>query len=98
MFVVSLSYKVDLSKVDQYIEEYVAFLETYYEAGVFLASGRKVPRTGGVILAQAKNRQALMDILHQDPFHREGLADYQVTEFIPNKVAKGFEALLEPVS
>lgn len=31
--------------------EYAAFLDRYCADGTFLVSGRKVPRTGGVILA-----------------------------------------------
>lgn len=93
MFVVSLTYKVDLSEVDKFIEEHVNYLNKYYEKGNFLMSGRKEPRVGGVILAQANSLNALNVILAEDPFHRESLATYEVTEFIPSKFAKGFEVI-----
>lgn len=93
VYVVSLSYKVDLSEVDNYIDEHVAFLEKYYEKGSFIASGRKVPRTGGVILAQAESKEALMAILEEDPFFKADLAKYEIIEFVPTKVAHGFESL-----
>jgi len=93
VYVVSLSYKVDLSEVDNHIEEHVAFLEKYYEKGNFIASGRKVPRTGGVILAQAESKESLMTILQEDPLFKADLANYEIIEFTPTKVAQCFESL-----
>ncbi len=93
MYVVSLSYKGDLSEIDKYLERHVAFLDTYYKRGNFIASGRKVPRTGGVILAQAESKEVLTTILQEDPFFELDLAEYEITEFIPTKVADGFESL-----
>lgn len=95
MFVVSLTYKVDLADVDQYIEAHVAYLEKYYQLGNFMVSGRKIPRTGGVILARAQSREALDHILAEDPFFIANLADYEVTQFVPTKVAEGCENFFE---
>lgn len=47
MFIVSLTYKRPLSEVDQHLEAHVAYLKQQYGDGHFIASGRKVPRTGG---------------------------------------------------
>jgi uncharacterized protein YciI len=93
MFVVSISYTVELSEVDPHIEAHIAYLEKYYAAGSFIASGRKVPRTGGVILAQAESKIALERILQEDPFSQANIARYEITEFIPTKVAEGLEVL-----
>ncbi len=96
MFVISINYISDLSVVDSYIEEHIAFLDKYYEAGYFIASGRKEPRTGGIILAQASTRAELQEIVAQDPFFKAGIAEYELTEFTPSKVANGFEVLNQP--
>ncbi|MEZ5588729.1 MAG: YciI family protein [Sedimenticolaceae bacterium] len=93
MFVVSITYKAELSEVDNYISEHVAYLEQYYDKGNFIASGRKVPRTGGVILAHAESREKLIAILQEDPFYKADVASYEVTEFVPSKVGQGFESL-----
>lgn len=93
MFVVSISYTVELSEVDPHIDAHIIFLEKYYATGNFIASGRKVPRTGGVILAQAESKTALERILQEDPFAKANIAEYEITEFIPTKVAEGLEAL-----
>lgn len=93
MFVVMLNYVKPLEEIDALIPEHVEYLKQNYAKGVFLASGRKIPRTGGVILARAKSLDALMDILHADPFHREGVVEYEVTEFSATMVAEGLELL-----
>lgn len=87
MFVINISYKVDLKKVDAFLAQHVEFLNQQYESGIFIASGRKVPRTGGVILAQADSRSELEEIIAQDPFKQHELAVYELIEFIPSKTS-----------
>ncbi|PSH57533.1 MULTISPECIES: YciI family protein [Phyllobacterium] len=94
MFIVSLTYVVPLDEVDAAIPLHVAFLEKHYAAGTFLASGAKVPRTGGIILAKASSEEALQEILAEDPFHQKKLAYYDVQEFVPSRTLKGLEPLL----
>ncbi|MCC4797626.1 hypothetical protein BCT30_05675 [Enterovibrio norvegicus] len=93
MFVVSLTYTVALSEVDQYIDAHIAYLEKQYAEGHFLASGRKVPRTGGIILARANDRAHLDAILCEDPFYQAGVADYDIMEFEPSMTAEGLDGL-----
>ncbi len=68
MFVVSLTYVCDMSEVDKHPNSHIEYLNKQYSNGVFIASGRKVPRTGGVILARAESRKALDQVLSEDPF------------------------------
>lgn len=93
MFIVSISYKVSLEQVDQYIPAHVEYLERHYQTGDFIVSGAKVPRTGGVILARASSRKDLQRVLEQDPFYQAGIAEYDITEFTPSKFASGLEGL-----
>jgi len=81
MFIIELTYKVDLSEIDAAMEPHVAWLRRHYAAGTFIASGRKVPRDGGVIVATASDRAALEAIVREDPFVAGGLADVRVIEF-----------------
>jgi uncharacterized protein YciI len=83
MFVVDLHYVAPLDRIDALIPEHGEFLKRNYDAGVFIASGRKVPRTGGVIIAVSDSKDRLEAILREDPFHQNGLAQYSVTEFQP---------------
>ncbi|QDG79638.1 GTP cyclohydrolase [Labrenzia sp. PHM005] len=89
MFVVDLTYVVPLDQVDPHLEPNRDFLKTNYEAGLFVASGPKKPRTGGIILAKAEIRDMIEAVLQQDPFKQEGLAEYVVTEFNPVMIADG---------
>ena len=93
MFIVSLKYTSPLDQVEACLEEHVAYLKKNYEDRIFIASGRKVPRTGGVILAKSMGRDELQAILEQDPFHKHGVADYEVTEFTPTMTLPEFEGL-----
>lgn len=97
MFVVTVTYVQPLAEIDALLPAHVAFLDENFAAGRFLAAGRQVPRTGGVILARAGSRQELEQVLGQDPFRQAGAAEYGVVEFTPNRVAEGLEALREDV-
>jgi len=94
MFIVLLDYLQPLEQIEAHLTEHREFLDRHFSSGLFLASGPKVPRTGGVILVKAASRPELEAILSQDPFHRESLAQYQVIEFTPTKFAEGTQALL----
>ncbi len=93
MFVVTLTYTADLSEIDAALPDHVAWLEEQYAAGVLVASGRRVPRVGGVLLATAADRGDLDRRLATDPFRRRGLAEYEVVEFVASKVADGLARL-----
>jgi len=86
MFVIELIYKVPLAQIDGAMKAHVAFLATHYAAGTFVASGRKIPRDGGIILAVGE-RAAIEAIARQDPFVRRGLAEVRIVEFRLSQVA-----------
>lgn len=94
MFIINITYKTDLSRVDSHIKAHINFLEEYYTKGIFQASGRKVPRTGGIILSTCSDKAELEQILNKDPFKINALADYEIIEFIPSKTSEAFEFLL----
>ena len=81
MFVIELTYKVDLAEIDAHMAAHVKFLKKYYASGNFLVSGRKIPRDGGIILAVGTSRKQIETIIQEDPFHARGLADFRIIEF-----------------
>jgi uncharacterized protein YciI len=95
MFVVVITYTAPLERIDELLPSHVQWLDEQYAAGAFLASGRRVPRVGGVILARAADRGGLEQLLTGDPFHQAGAASYEVIEFIPTKTAPELTALAE---
>ena len=94
MYVVSLSYRVPQDIVDFHNDAHIAWLKKAFDDGVFIAAGRKVPRTGGMLLSRA-DRGTLDASLAQDPFYSNGVADFEVVEFHAARVAPGFENLLD---
>lgn len=95
MFIISLTYKAPLEMIDEELANHIIFLKEQYALGNFQASGRKIPRTGGVILSQIKDRATLEGIIQKDPFHQKNLADYEVTEFVPSMTSDDLKCLLE---
>ncbi|MBW8635818.1 YciI family protein [Hoeflea sp. WL0058] len=87
MFVVDLHYIVPLEDIEPFIDPHLAFLDEHYASGCFIVSGAKVPRTGGVIIATAESLTALERLLEADPFRKEKLAEYTITEFRPGRAA-----------
>ena len=84
MLIIELTYIKPLSEVEKFLEAHIQFLDKYYDQGVFIASGRKVPRDGGVILALVDKASAA-EIIKEDPFHQEKIAEYHLVEFEPSK-------------
>ncbi|GAA0717796.1 YciI family protein [Aquimarina litoralis] len=95
MFIINLTYMVELKKVDQFLNDHVEFLNEQYSLGNFLASGRKVPRTGGIILSNVPSKSELENIISKDPFHKNELANYELIEFIPSKTSEALQFLIK---
>jgi uncharacterized protein YciI len=94
MFIVNLTYIVPLEQLDLHMNEHVKFLRKYYKQNVFVASGRKVPRTGGIILALAKSKEEIEKIIEEDPFHVHKLAEFSITEFLTSQYHPALKDLL----
>lgn len=84
MFIISLTYHKTLEEVDAHLNAHVEFLKNNYAKGVFIASGRKIPRDGGVILALAPTRAEIEALIACDPFYIHDVATYEITEFTPS--------------
>ncbi|MFJ8667272.1 YciI family protein [Streptomyces sp. NPDC093600] len=87
MFVLELTYTAPVERVDALMEAHIAWLDAQYAAGVFIASGRKNPRDGGVILAVGVDREEIEKIAAADPFSVEGVCAYRITEFYATKTS-----------
>ena len=74
---------------------HVDYLKNQYKKGSFIASGRKIPRTGGTILSKLENIKKLKKVLDQDPFKINNLAEYKIEEFIPSMTSDNFINLKE---
>ena len=98
MFIINLNYIVPLDVLDAHMADHVKFLRKYYKQNVFVASGRKVPRTGGIILALAKSKDEIENIMAEDPFLNHKLADVTITEFLTSQYHPELKKLLSATS
>lgn len=94
MFVVKLTYKKSIELIDKLRPDHLKFLDKYYEKQVFIASGRQNPLVGGVIIAICENKGKLEEILKEDPFYQEDVANIEITEFNANKFHPKLKDLL----
>lgn len=95
MFLVHVNYVKPAEVIDALLPAHRKFLEANYESGLFLLSGPREPRTGGIILAQAGSRWELAAVLEQDPFVTEGAATYEIIEFKATRTGKALRFLLD---
>ena len=89
-FVIESTYLAGLEQIDAKLVAHRAHLETGFRSGMLLASGPQVPRTGGMILARAKDKAQLEEFFARDPFALAGISKYRVVEFEPVKQAPQF--------
>lgn len=91
MYIITLTYHRPIEEVDSHLKAHIAWLDVYFEKGIFVASGRKNPRTGGVIFARSLPREELDRILAEDPFNQ--VANYDVVDFTPSRSRDDLNAL-----
>jgi uncharacterized protein YciI len=94
MFVVSLTYKVPDEIVDFHRPAHMDWVKEAFDAGTFLASGRRVTALGGVLLSNV-DRPTLDASLATDPFYVNGVADFEIIEFTVTTASTGYENLLD---
>ena len=93
MFIVTLTYLKPVEEVDAYMAGHVEWLDKGFADGLFVVSGRRVPRTGGVIVARSGDEAGLRAFLALDPFAVHGAARFDIVEFSATKTAPGLETL-----
>jgi uncharacterized protein YciI len=94
MYLLLLKYKVPIEQVERVTPAHRSFLEQAYQAEKLLVSGPQIPRTGGVIVALGKTREEIDQLINEDPFYQEQIADYEVIEFRAMKFHPSLAALV----
>lgn len=90
MFLFNLTYVKPLEEVQRVLPRHLEYLDHQYQTRKFICSGRKVPRTGGIILCNCSAREEAEALMVQDPFYTEGIAQYELIEFEPTKALDAF--------
>jgi len=91
MYVVFLNYIRPVEEVEALLAPHIDWLNRYFAAEVFIAAGRKDPRTGEMLLVRDMERARLDAILAEDPF--VAVAQYEVTKVNVARSAEAFAAL-----
>jgi uncharacterized protein YciI len=86
-----------MEQIDALLASHIKYLEEQYKARRFIVSGRRNPRVGGVILANASSLSEMNAIIEQDPFYRHEAAKYEIIEFIPTKYDTSFVDFMDEV-
>ena len=77
---IMINYVVPLDEVDRHMKPHIDWLERGYVEGLFLMSGRREPRTGGVIVCRG-HKAEVEALAASDPFVTSGAATIEVIEF-----------------
>lgn len=91
--VVSLTYDADLDAIDAAMADHVDWLSAAYAEGRLIASGRKQPRTGGIVIAIGTRRE-VEAMVATDPFVARGLASAEIVPFTASMAALPLADLL----
>ncbi|WP_374354618.1 YciI family protein [Chitinimonas sp.] len=83
MFLIEMDFTAPLDMVDKYIVAHREYLSGHYAQGQLFFGGRKVPRTGGIIISKHQSREEVERIFSFDPLVLASLASYTVKEFDP---------------
>jgi len=83
LYLILLDYLQPLPEVEIHLAAHREFLARHYAAGHFLLSGRREPRTGGVILARAESLAEVSRWVDEDPFRQAGIARHEIIAWVP---------------
>jgi uncharacterized protein YciI len=95
MFIVNLTYKKPLEIVEQHVVVHRAYIEECVRSNYLIAAGPKNPRTGAFLISQLTDKAQLIDVMENDPFCLEGIAEYEIMEFKPVKYHPNFSCFIE---
>ena len=94
MVIAILNYKKGLLEVEKHLLEHRAYLDKYYSQKKFVASGAQNPRVGGVILMNVAKSEA-EQLIKEDPFYKNDIADYNLVEFSMTKCLPELESFAD---
>ena len=91
-----LTYRVPLDVVEAATEPHRAYLRQLKADGTLVASGPFNPRTGGAFVLRVPDESAaaaLDAVRDNDPFWRQGIANYQLLPWNPVIGREGLDAI-----
>lgn len=85
--------KIPAGKGEELFKSHVEWLTRHFEQGDFLLVGPYTDKEmAGIMITAAETQEAVEDILRDDVYYADGIADYEVRAFKAGKIAKEFPA------
>lgn len=85
MFFIKGTYRKPIEEVDRVLPAHYEYLDKCFAERKFIFAGRRVPRNGGVILCNPRDREEAEAILREDPFYQNDIMEFEIIEFTPVK-------------
>lgn len=83
LFIAMSSYLQPPAQVAAALGDHRAWIHDQYQSGLMLASGRRNPPVGGVMILRAADAAEAAAVVAGDPFVINGLVAYDIHEFEP---------------
>ena len=95
MFVVTLKFSDNKSSASRFMDAHKQWIESGFDAGIFLLSGSLQPKLGGAIVAHNCSLEELQKRVNDDPFVQENIVTAQILEIDVAKANPRLEFLLK---
>lgn len=95
MILAVTTYQKSIEEIDRFLADHSAHLDKYYKEKKIIFSGRRNPRTGGIILFNVPEIDEALSIIEKDPFKINGIAEYELFDFIPTKYDDDFASFIK---
>jgi len=79
------TYLAPIDQVDEARDAHLAFVAELERAGVLVSAGRQSPPAGGILLLDVDTEARAHELLTDDPYVRQGLAEYAATGWQPTR-------------
>jgi uncharacterized protein YciI len=94
MILILLRYVKPIEEVEAHTAEHRAYMEKLLGDGKLIFSGPREPRVGGVILTTLDSEVEATKLIVDDPYFENGVAEYDVIRFNPNRHDPRFAAFM----
>ncbi len=84
MVIVLLKYKTTEDLIAKFREKHLGFIQTLYDSGLCIASGRNHSNDGGTVILNVENGKIAEEIFAQDPFFIEDITRFEFIAFTPS--------------
>ena len=83
--------KIPAGKGEELFRQHIAWFTKHFEQGNFLLVGPYTDKKmSGIMICGADSRESVEDILKEDVYYADGIADYEVRSFTAGKIAHNF--------